>query len=200
MATATLLPSPAPRPQKRFTVDEYHRLINAGILTSGDRCELIDGLIVEKPVINPPHATTATRLAKRLTALLGFDTVIRSQQPITLPPDNEPEPDVAIAIGTDNDYSDRHPGPNDLLLVVEVSESTLEADQTTQLAVYARARIPVYWIVNLIDRRVEVYTQPRAGKNPTYRSRRDYGPADSVPVALAGKTAGSIPVREILPR
>jgi Uma2 family endonuclease len=200
MATVIVPASPQPRPPWRFTVEQYHKLIDAGVLTSDDRCELIHGLIVEKPVINPPHANAVNRLMKRLMMLLGPDAVIGVQQPITLPPDNEPEPDLFIASGTDDDYGDRHPGPRDVQLAVEVADSSLAEDRTTKLGIYAAYRLPVYWIVNLVDYRVEVYTDPRGGKNPTYRARQDYGPNDKIPVTLAGRTVGSIPVREILPR
>jgi Uma2 family endonuclease len=133
--------------------------------------------------------------------LLGDEWDLRAQQPVTIAAgDSEPEPDVVIAVGPYGRYAERHPGPKDVALVVEVADSSLSEDQTTKHGIYAAARLPVYWIINLVDRRVEVYSDPRGGKNPTYRARQDYGPGDSVPVTLAGKTVGSIPVREILPR
>jgi len=200
MATATLTPTPAPGgpPQRRFTVAEYHKLGEVGILTPADRCELIHGLIVEKPVINPPHAAAVRRVNRHLTALLGAEVVIGVQQPITLS-DSEPEPDVVVAIGTEQDYAKRHPGAREVPLVVEVSDSSLPDDQTTKLGLYAAAKIPVYWIVNIPERRIEVYTQPRGGKSPTYRQQDDYGPDDSVPVVVAGRQLGTIPVKELLP-
>lgn len=183
----------------RFTVEQYHEMGRTGIVKEHDRVELIHGLIVEKPLINPPHATALGKLYRRLTAMLGIDAAIRIQMPITLS-DSEPEPDVVVAPGAHDDYETAHPGPKQSLLVVEVADSSLADDRSIKLQLYAVEKIAQYWIVNLVDRRVEVYTQPRGGKNPTYRARRDYGPGDAVPVTLAGKTVGSIPVREILPR
>jgi Uma2 family endonuclease len=191
--------APPPLPQRRFSVTEYHKMMDAGIIKSGDRCELIHGFIVERPRINPSHATALSKLTRRLFALLGESTLIRVQLPITLP-DSEPEPDVVISIGTDDDYEIGHPGPKDILLVCEISDSSLADDQTVKLPLYAAAKLPVYWIVNLRDRRVEVYTEPRGGKNPTYRTRQDYGPDDAVPTVLVGRTIGSLAVAEILPR
>lgn len=170
----------------------------AGILTENDRCELIHGIIVEKPVINPPHKKAVRRLLARLGAVFGGDFVIDSQAPITLV-DSEPEPDVSVAVGPEDRYDDRHAGPAELVLVVEVSDTSLDYDRGEKLALYAGSRVTVYWIVNLVDRRVEVYTQPRGGRNPTYRGHVDYAPGQSVPVVTAGKTVGTIPVSELLP-
>lgn len=204
-ARATRPPKPAPvppavatRPQRRFTVPEYHQLGAAGILTTRDRVELIHGLIVEKPLIRPPHTTAVGNVGRELTRLLGLDAAIRTQQPITLA-DSEPEPDVVLASGSPNDYGAAHPRPRQVRLVVEVADSSLAYDRTTKLGMYAVAKLPVYWVVNLIDHRVEVYTGPRGGKNPGYKTQTDYGPGDAVPVVVAGTDLGSIPVSELLP-
>ncbi len=93
----------------------------------------------------------------------------------------------------------RNPSPSECVVVAEVADSSLRFDQTTKLELYAGAKVAVYWIVNLKDRRVEVYTQPKGGKNPTYKSHVDYGPDDAVPVVIAGKTVGTIAVKELLP-
>ena len=199
MPTATLAsPSPPPRPQKRFSVTEYHRLIEHGFITKADRCELIHGFIVEKPRVNPPHATAVTRLLNRLFPLVAGLATLRVQLPVTCS-DSEPEPDLAVAAGTEEDYEHRHPGPRDVLLLVEVSDSTLDDDTTTKLELYAAEKVAQYWVVNLIDRRVEVYTNPRGGRTPAYRARTEYGPGQAVPVVIGKKTVGSIPVSELLP-
>lgn len=199
MSTVTLaLPSPPPRPQKRFTVAQYHRLLELGIIKKEDRCELIHGLIVEKPRVNPPHATAVTRLLNRLFPLVAGLATLRVQLPITCS-DSEPEPDLIVAVGTEEDYEHRHPGPRDVLLLVEVSDSTLDDDTTTKLQLYAAEKVAQYWVINLIDRRVEVYTNPRGGKTPAYRSRTEYTPGHAVPVTIGKKTVGSIRVSELLP-
>lgn len=199
MSAVTLaMPSPPPRPQKRFTVEQYHRLIELGMIKKEDRCELIHGLIVEKPRVNPPHAATVRRLMRFLATLIGDDGVLQIQLPITCS-DSEPEPDAAVLAGVEEDYEHRHPGPRDVLLLVEVSDSTLDDDTTTKLQLYAAEKVAQYWVINLIDRRVEVYTNPRGGKSPTYRTRIDYTPGQSVPVVIGKKSVGSIPVSELLP-
>ena len=114
-------------------------------------------------------------------------------------PDSEPEPDVVLAAGPNADYKTRNPTPSEAIVVVEVGDSSLREDQTTKLQLYAAAKVAVYWIVNLVDGRVEVYTQPRGGKNPTYRARSDYGPRDAMPVVVGGTPVGAIAVKELLP-
>jgi Uma2 family endonuclease len=110
-----------------------------------------------------------------------------------------PEPDIAVAVGPEDLYDDAHPTFADMRLTVEVADSSLVEDRTMKLRIYARHRIPEYWIVNLVDRRVEVYTRPRAGRVPAYRVRTDYGPGEKVPVVLGGDTLGGISVDDILP-
>lgn len=195
---AALAPAIPPLPVRRFTVEEYHKLGEIGVLTENDRVELIRGWIVPKMTLNPPHTYAVTALMKRFLTLVGPRAVVRVQQPITTA-DSEPEPDVLLATGRDDDYKSRHPKPSEVSILVEVAESSLREDQTTKLEMYAGAKVAVYWIVNLVDRRVEVYTQPRGGKNPTYRQRTDYGPGAAVPVVVGGKELGRIAVAELLP-
>jgi hypothetical protein len=194
---APLPPAIPPLPVRRFTVEEYHKLGEIGVLTKNDRVELIRGWIVPKMTIYPPRNYAVTALT-RLFILLAPDCAVRIQQPITTP-DSEPEPDAVIATGRRADYKSRQPTPSECAVVVEVSDSSLPEDQTTKLEMYAAAKVAVYWVVNLVDRRVEVYTQPKGGKNPAYRQRTDYGPDDEVPVVVGGKELGRIAVKELLP-
>lgn len=197
---APLPPAMPPLPVRRFTVDEYHRLIDAGILKSGDPFELIHGWIVPKMPTNPTHASAVRRLDRLLQRMVDdAGIVIGIQQPITTP-DSEPEPDVTVSRGPEVRYFTTHPTAADVFFVIEVADSTLSYDQGDKLALYAAAKVSEYWIVNLADRRIEVYTQPRGGRRPTYRARQNYGPRDSVPIVLAGRTLGSLAVAEILPR
>lgn len=184
---------------KRFTVAEYHELQQRGMLDDGKAYELLDGWLVEKMTQETPHASAASKLDKRLWKLIPADQVLRSRKPITLR-SSEPEPDAAVYIGPEDRYDDRHPSPAEIEFVVEVADSSLRRDQTLKLALYTAARIREYWIVNLIDRRVEVYTHPRGGKKPTYRTRTDYPPGSEVPVVLGGAEVGSIAIDEILPK
>ena len=145
---------------KRFTIDEYHRLIQLGFLHEGDRIELIQGELIQMAAKGTPHTFCTTRLLRQLDRLLGDRAVVRGQDPITLPANSEPEPDAVIARGNETDYLAHHPYPQDILLVIEISDSTLTYDQTTKLSLYAEAEIADYWIVNLIDRQLERYSQP----------------------------------------
>ncbi|OUL23706.1 Uma2 family endonuclease [Nostoc sp. 106C] len=145
---------------KRFTVDEYHRLIELGFVKESDRIELIRGELIQMTAKGTPHTVCCSILCRQLDRLLGDRAVIRGQDPITLPNNSEPEPDVAIARGTDEDYLAHHPYPEDILLVIEISDKTLDYDQNTKLKLYAEAGISDYWIVNLIARQLERYNQP----------------------------------------
>lgn len=193
-------PPPAipPLPVRRFTVAEYHKLGEIGVLTPSDRVELLHGWIVPKMTLNPPHAYAVTALMKAMLALGGPAAVVRVQQPISTT-DSEPEPDVVLATGANADYKKRHPAPGECVMLAEVADSSLREDQTTKLALYAGAKVAVYWIVNLVDGRVEVYTQPKGGKNPAYKLRTDYGPGDAVPVVIGTAQVGTIAVTDLLP-
>ncbi len=145
---------------KRFTIDEYHRLIELGFLKEGDRIELIRGELIQMVAKGMPHTVCSSILCRQLDRLLGDRAVIRRQDPITLPNQSEPEPDVVIARGRDEDYLAHHPYPEDILLVVEISDSTLIYDQTKKLELYAEAGIYNYWVVNLNAYQLEHYSQP----------------------------------------
>jgi Uma2 family endonuclease len=180
---------------RRWSVDEYHKLIEIGVLGPEDKVELIRGWIVKKMSINPPHANALSMLSTLFSVMLHPQWIIRPQNPFAAP-DSEPEPDLLIAPGPWSLYNDRHPSPKDANLVVEVSDSSLRYDRTTKLELYAEVGVPEYWIVNLVDGIVEVYSQPRGKK---YRKRTDYTAVDTIPVTIARKTLGSIPVKEFLP-
>lgn len=125
--------------------------------------------------------------------------VYLSPSPVTLAT-SEPEPDVAVVRGSDDDYPDRHPGSDDVALRVEVSDTSLRRDRGFKKAIYAKARIAVYWIVNLIDWRVEVYAQPSGPATaPNYRQHQDFGETDQVPLVIEGREIARIAVSELLP-
>lgn len=154
---------------KRWTVDEYHRMIQAEILTTDDRVELLEGQIIEMAPQDPPHASMTSRFGNRLVMLFAEKAWIRSQLPITIPPDSEPEPDVAIVRIDEQRYYDRHPHPEDIYLLIEVSDSTLNLDRNRKAKVYAKAMIPECWIVDVKNRRVFVFRDPQDG---LYRSQQ----------------------------
>lgn len=181
----------------RFTVAEYDQMIRDGTI-DGKPLELLDGWIVEKMPKNAPHDSAIVRLQRRLMKLLGDDFLVRVQSTVELD-FSMPDPDVAIVAGPEERFDETRPDATELILVIEVSESSLAQDRGFKAQLYGRNKIPVYWIVNLKDRAVEVHTLPRNGKNSGYRNIAIYRPGQSVPVVIAKKTVGSIPVSEILP-
>ncbi len=193
--TATSLP---PRPVYRFTVEQYHRMIEQGILSEHDRVELLEGWITPKRTHNPPHDCSVLLGQTELLARLPADWIVRVQSAITTR-DSEPEPDLVVARGPARRYARAHPKRDDIALLIEVADTTLQEDRDEKARLYARARIATYWIINLIERRVEVYTEPKTGRSPAYRQRKDYGIKDSVPLVIAGRDFGLIPVKELLP-
>jgi Uma2 family endonuclease len=197
--TAPVPADAPPRSVHRFTIEEYERLTKSGFFNPADRSELIDGWLVDKGAHNPQHAGAVDVANDALAVLLSTGWTTRSQLPVRLPGDNMPEPDVAVVPAPKQQYMSRHPTEKDVALVVEVSDTSLDEDRRLKLRQYAKARIAVYWIINLVDRCVEVYTQPRRSKTPTYKAHTDYGPDELVPVVIAGKQVGTIAVKDLLP-
>ena len=183
----------------RISVDRYHKMIQRGLLTTNDRLELLEGMLIKKMTVNPPHAFVTETIDKTFARLFSGNLFNSSQQPITMK-DSEPEPDVFVVRGKRRDFAQNHPGPEDVALLVEVSDSTLQQDRTWKKRIYAQANIPVYWIVNLPDRQIEVYTEPvSASSNPTYRHQVIYWEDDMIPVIVDGVETAVIPVRDLLP-
>jgi Uma2 family endonuclease len=179
----------------RFSVDQYHRMGRAGVFGDDERMELLDGLVVRTMKYYPPHSSGVQRTRKRIEALLPEGWTARIQDAITLPT-TEPLPDIAVARGSDDDYLTRQPGPADLGLVVEVADSSLPGDRGPKSQLYAAAGIVEYWIVNLIDRQVEVMTQPTA---TGYTHATIYPQDQAVPLTLDGTLVGPIAVSDLLP-
>ncbi len=200
MATVTSPSAAMPTgPIFRLSVEQYHEMISSGILTDDDPVELLEGLLVTKMPKNPPHRIASQLTRESLTRSIPAGWHVHAQDPITTDT-SEPEPDVSVVRGNTRHYADRHPGPEVTALVVEVAESSLEHDRGRKKRIYARVRIPLYWIINLIDNKIEVYTNPSGStKKPDYRQRRDYGPSDQIPVMIDGKVVARLKVRELLP-
>ncbi|MBO1346545.1 MAG: Uma2 family endonuclease [Hormoscilla sp. GUM202] len=186
-------------PVWRLTVEQYHQMIRSGILSDDDAIELLSGWLIPKMPKNPQHRAATKLTRNALEAIAPDGWYVDSQEPITLD-DSELEPDIAIVRGDTRDYLDRHPGARDLSLVVEVADSTRERDRTLKQRLYGRAGIPVYWIVNLVERQLEVYSQPvELPSGPLYQQRQDYSLSDAVEVAIGDRTAGSLRVRDLFP-
>lgn len=181
----------------RLTPDQYHRMIDQGILTDADPVELLEGWLVQKMPKKPMHRLVSRRTRKALEKVIGDDWFVDCQEPIALE-DSEPEPDISVIQGSDEDFQERHPTAAETGMLVEVSDATLKRDQGVKKRVYARAKIPVYWIVNIPEERVEVYSQSTGPTSrPTYRARQDYHPGEQVPVVLNGKRVGTIAVARL---
>lgn len=183
----------------RLSVQQYHHMIRSGILTDTDAVELLEGWLIAKMPKNPTHRVTTRLTQTALERVAPAGWYVDTQEPITLE-DSEPEPDVTVVRGDPRHYLDRHPGPQDLALVTEVAEATLQRDRTTKARLYAEARIPIYWIINLLERQVEVHSDPSGpAEHPEYGQRHVYGPSEAIPVVIEGHEVGRIPVRELLP-
>lgn len=183
----------------RLSVEQYHAAIRAGVFTDDDPIELLEGMLVFKMAKNPPHRIALAKLLRALAPLVPEGWSLQVQDPITLA-DGEPEPDLAVIVGLAEDYPDAHPGPSAVPLVIEVADTSLEHDRGIKLRSYARAGIPAYWVVNLVDRRIEVYSSPDpAASPPVYRALATFDASAAVELVIAGVTRGSVRVADVLP-
>jgi len=183
----------------RLSVEQYHVMIQSGVFSDDERVELLEGLLVTKMPKNPAHVTAKRLLLRALEAVLPVGWFVDSQEPLTTS-DSEPEPDLGVIQGDFNNYTDHHPGPSDSALIVEIADSSLRRDRGRKKRVYSRASVPVYWIVNLVDRQIEVYTLPSgATVASAFAQRQDYRMGDDVPLLLDGTAVANIPVRDLLP-
>jgi len=146
---------------RRFTVEEYHKLAEVGILSEDDRVELIEGEIVVNSPIGSQHAACVNRLNRILSHKVRDQAIVSVQNPIHLSEHSEPQPDLALLRPHPDFYADQHPGPPDVLLVIEVAETSQEYDKSVKLPLYARHGVPEVWLVDLARRRIEVHKKPQ---------------------------------------
>ena len=193
---------PAPCPSiadrlYRLSFAQYRAMAEAGILTKYDRVELIEGLMAHKYPKTAEHVMVTNLLHGSLQDSIPPGWYVSMQNPIAIPEyESEPEPDAKIVRGEIRDYTHRYVGPRDVGLAVEAADSSLGDDQTIKKSLYARSLIPFYWIVNILDKRLEIYSDPD-GSN--YRMRSDHGPEDVIPLILDGQEVARITVRDLLP-
>lgn len=146
---------------RKITVSEYHKMAEVGILQPDENVELINGKIVYKmSPVNLPHSSTVRCLNRLLNKKYNEEVTLDFQNPVVIENHSEPEPDAVILEFSNNDYSKKKPTSNDVLVIIEVSNTTLKYDKTTKLRLYASANIPEYWVVNLIDNCIEIYKKP----------------------------------------
>jgi Uma2 family endonuclease len=180
----------------RLTVKQYDQMVEAGILGKRDRVELIEGILVAKMGRNRPHIVSGKKVLRTLERTIPQGWHVAKEDPAVVSDHSKPEPDLAVVRGQAEDYLDRDVTARDIALVVEISESTLRADQQEMRPIYAASRIPFYWIINLVDRCLEVYSEPEGGD---YRTSQILSPEQDVPLNLDGVEAGRIRVADLLP-
>ena len=190
-----------------ISLDQYQHMIDSGILLDGDSIELLDGLLVRKDrsgcggdimTHHPRHALLIKRLQRLFIPVcesVGWHVQI--QLPVALTNFNAPEPDVAIVRGTEENYADRHPGPSDLLVVIEVADSSLSIDRTTKQRLYATAGIPKYWVINLPESLVDVYESPDAAAGK-YARQTTYVMGQTISWSISPQQCLEIHVAELL--
>ncbi|AFY58807.1 hypothetical protein Riv7116_6478 [Rivularia sp. PCC 7116] len=157
---------------KRFTINEYNRLAELGFFQEDERVELIRGEIIPMAAKGTLHSTVNRRLIRELSKLIGNRATLQNQDPIIIPPNSEPEPDVAILNNKDDDYLNAHPTPQDVLLLIEIADYSIKYDQDNKLRLYAEAGILYYWIFNLIENCLETYNEPFQDSQGKFGYRR----------------------------
>jgi Uma2 family endonuclease len=190
-----------------FTLDQYLRMIEEGILPEGEPIELLDGFIMRKDrskegedpmTVGFEHAWEVQNLGRVLEQVAQHGCHVRTQQPIALPPDSAPEPDGAITRGTIDDYVGRYPGAADLPCVIEVADSSLHHDRVTKKRIYARGGVPQYVIINLIDRVVEVW-EGRVAGDERYANESVIRPGEVVRFSVGRGQAIEVPAAQLFP-
>ena len=150
-------------PRPRVSVEEYYRMAEVGLLAPDARTELIEGEVIEMPGIGSPHASTVYRLHSRLAAALGDSAQVRVEQPVRLDDYSEPQPDLTVVLPREDSYWARHPGAADMLLAIEVSQSSLHQDRNSKIPLYARHRVPEVWLMDLEHYRIHFFRSLRDG-------------------------------------
>ena len=189
-----------------ITVDQYHLMMEKGILREGEPIELIDGMLVMKDrsdlegehMHGPRHRAAIRSTDRLLRPIEDLEAFCLTQLPVTLNSYQEPEPDLSVIRGNEEDFASHHPEPADIVALMEVSLSSLKYDRTTKLAVYAGAGIPVYWIINLVDDVIEVYRKPIRNKR-LYQEKTIYAKGKVVRLDIARGKSISIAVTAVIP-
>ena len=164
-------------PRRLFTVEEYHRMAEAGIFHPDERVELIEGEIVQMSPIGPRHAGCVINVVRLFVMRLSERAVVSPQNPVVIQPRSEPQPDLLLLRPRAVSYSREHPAPEDVLLAVEVADTTVRYDRLVKSRLYARAGIAEFWLLLAMDGAVEVYRTPGA---TGYASLMSHGPGETV--------------------
>ena len=202
LATESLaFPTHAPSPQLasclyRLTVQQFDRMILDGTIANADRVELVEGLLVTKMGRNRPHVQAGNKGLWTLARILGPGWHVRKEDPVVISEWSKPEPDLAVVRGEVADYDNRDVTAADVALVVEIADSSLSADRDDMARVYSGGGIPVYWVVNVVDRQIEVFTSPGPAG---YAITKVFGLNQDVVVVIDGVEVGRIAVAEMMP-
>jgi Uma2 family endonuclease len=183
-----------------ITLEEFYRMNEAGVFHPRSRTFLFEGRLYEKMPPKRPHVIAADALIDLLKHLMPEGWCAASEQPIEMGEMSQPQPDVSVVRGKPRDYPVRHPTARDVGMLAEVSDASLPDDTGAKLRLYAACGIPVYWVVNIPNRTIDVYARPGGtAAAPGYEVCRSYGPDDAVPVVLDDREVGRIAVRDVLP-
>jgi Uma2 family endonuclease len=181
---------------RRLTVCQFDQMTAVGLIAEDEAVELIEGLLVTKIPRNRPHIVAGKKGLKVLSSIIPRGWHVAKEDPVVASDFSKPEPDLAIVRGDGEDYLDHDVAAADVAVVIEIAESSLSIDQNEMARVYASSRIPAYWIVNLVDRQLEVYTNPGPDG---YQSSQILKPGQDVSVVIDGQEAGRIAVVDLLP-
>lgn len=177
-----------------WTLDRYHHAIEAGVFTEDDRIELLDGKIVEKMSVGTKHSACLKILNKYFNRRYLDIYELMSENPVSLGDKNEPEPDFTILHLREDNYIESHPSPKDILLIIEVADESLSRDRTRKASLYAQANISEYWIINLVNRQIEVHTKPSM-ENGVFGSVQHFNDKEQ----FESPFAGDVLVKDLLP-
>jgi len=180
----------------RLSVEQYDELVQSGIIGKQDKVELIEGLLVRKAPGDKSHPLAAKQAMLALLRVLSPGWHVASEKPVVASEWSKPEPDLAVVRGQGRDYLQRDVTAADVALVVKIAQSSLECDRTVMARLYANSGIPVYWILNLVDQQIEVYSRPASDH---YESREDFQFSQAVHLVIQGIDVGPIPVEDVLP-
>ncbi|HKI19751.1 MAG TPA: Uma2 family endonuclease [Isosphaeraceae bacterium] len=189
----------------RLSVHQFDRMVATGILTENDRVELLEGALIAKMSKNPPHRVATRKTVLALERVISPEWHAAKEEALQVSAISKPEPDAAVVRAEIEFDATRDAEAADCALVAEVADATLDYDRTVKLRTYATAGIAVYWIINLVERQIEVYSDPTgptaSETDPAvYRRREVFGPDDIVPVVIAGREVGRIRAADLLPK
>jgi Uma2 family endonuclease len=193
--------APLPRSLYRLSIEKYEAMVRFGMFTKRDRLELIDGFLVAKMTEHPSHASVCEMTRYALERVLPKGWHLRGEKPLRIPSKASLlKPDLVVARGACRDYLRRHPEPADVALVIEVADASLDDDRHLMTRVYGGGGVGLYWIVNLINGQIEVYSGPSGPSEPVgYRHCEVYRPGQEIPLDIEGTEAGRISVADLLP-